>query len=132
MIKQPVPFYQRCFCSMKNSPRRQACLKATVFAIEELSIFEIPRFFKSALRTYKASLPPLFNKVLFTCFIAGERFLKLYQAVLCIFLGHSITCPRNMPKNKLGVKCIGILEFIISYFVIIKRYLNILRKIICQ
>jgi pSer/pThr/pTyr-binding forkhead associated (FHA) protein len=46
--------------------------------------------------------------VLFTGFIAGKCFLKLYQAVPGIVFGHDVTCSKNMPENKLGVKYIGI------------------------
>jgi hypothetical protein len=50
----------------------------------------------STLGANKSFWPPLLSKMLFTSFIVWERFLKLYQTVFLIFLGHIITCPRVM------------------------------------
>ena len=97
-INQPIPFNQRDLCSVKNGSCCQACLEATSFTIKKFSIREIPSFFVAALWTKEACFPPLRYKVLLTCLIIGKALLKFYQTVFGIFLGHSITWPKNIIK----------------------------------
>jgi hypothetical protein len=93
---------------MKDGTGRKAGLEPAFFTVKKLSIFQIPRFSMSALGASKAAFPSLFEKVLLTRLIVRKCFLKFYQIVLFIFLGHSVTWLKNMPENGLGVKCIGI------------------------
>jgi hypothetical protein len=99
MVEQPIPFYQGCPGSFKNSTRDQTGLRSAAFAVKEFSICKVPGVSVPTLRTYKSFWPPLLSKMLFASFIVWERFLKLYQTILLIFLGHVITCPRIMPSN---------------------------------
>jgi hypothetical protein len=108
MVEQPIPFYQWRPGSFKNSTRDQTGLKAAAFAVKEFSTCKVPGISVPTLGTYKSSWPPLLSKMLFASFIVWERFLKRYQTILLIFLGHIITCPRIMSQYLLGVKCIGI------------------------
>jgi hypothetical protein len=100
---------------MKNSTGGQAGLKSAVLAVKKSSIFQIPRIYVPTFGAYKTAFPSLFKEVLLARLIVRKCFLKFYQIILVIFPGHTVTWPENMPENGLGVKCIGIYFYIISF-----------------